>query len=197
MNLQKRLDLVALILSLVFNPAFLLIIFFLSLIFSLQERGVSQLLGLEVLATIWLIPVAISVYFLRKNGLISDWSLTKQRERHVFNLVVLIWGVLTFLAAASFQLLVLVNYLGLILIWFGLFTLLTLRWKVSAHTSTLTLFVLLLYMLTGGGLMMGLMGIFLVSWTRLRRKKHTIEQVIGGIGLSVVFVLLASYLGVV
>ena len=74
-------------------------------------------------------------------------------------------------------------------VWVIGFLLLTIRIKISGHLSVLTMAIGLMYRWVGNGAVLLFLCIPLVSWSRIRLKRHTFPEVLGGILYAVVLLL--------
>jgi len=74
-----------------------------------------------------------------------------------------------------------------------IFTIITYFWKISLHISWITFVVITFNILFGKWMLLMVPLIPVIGWARVRIKKHTINQVIFGIGVSTVTSVLIYY----
>lgn len=131
-----------------------------------------------------LLPILFILIFLKAVKKISDWNLRIRKERYsviLFSLLMLVSLVFIFwsMELDTALRLTLVFLAGIIL-----FFVVTLFWKISAHTAGVTLIYLLVLNNFGTWKYFGVVGIILVAWSRVYLNNHTILEVMLGIGLS-------------
>lgn len=73
------------------------------------------------------------------------------------------------------------------------FTMITLGWKISIHTSTITSACVASIYLFGWQAVVSLALIPLVMWSRLFRKKHTVAQALAGIIISAIVTMIIFF----
>jgi membrane-associated phospholipid phosphatase len=126
-----------------------------------------------------------------KRGVISDFHLERREERIrplLLTLACAIFALLLFWAWDSpqpFLLLAGVNAIQILL-----FFLLTLYWKVSMHTAAISIFSVLALSFLGTAALSLTIFVPLVAWSRVRLRRHTVAQTIGGVVLGVSAVLM-------
>jgi hypothetical protein len=124
------------------------------------------------------------IFYLYKTGRVSDLQIPKRKERLVPLLIINIcvisgFIVLLFLkSSALLKTVYLIYLLGLPLI-----SIITVFYKVSFHSSYITMFSLIYLMVFGKWAVLTLPLIPLVSWSRVRLKRHTVGQVLLGIAV--------------
>ncbi len=123
----------------------------------------------------------ILILILFKFGKISDLQITRRKERVlpliIINLFVLSgYLILNFKTSNNFLLVVYSIYLFCL----PLISLITLFWKISFHSSYITLFSIVYIMVFGKWALFTLSLIPIVGWSRIRLKKHTPAQVFSG-----------------
>lgn len=74
-----------------------------------------------------------------------------------------------------------------------IFTIITYFWKISLHSSWITFVVITFNILFGRWMLLMIPLIPVIGWARVRIKKHTINQVIFGVGVSTVTSFLIYY----
>jgi len=141
-------------------------------------------------------PLAFLLWAI-KTRRVSNWDLTNRRQR-VRALVVFL-GLLgvDFILIQMFGNAYLVQLFLFFFFWFAGFFAITLFWKISGHTSTLTLASLFIIQWFGWALWPILLTIPLVSWARVKRKNHTVAQVVAGVLYSVSFIGLMRLTGII
>ena len=65
-------------------------------------------------------------------------------------------------------------------------TIITYHWKISLHTSYITFVVITFNILLGRGMLPLILLVPTIGWARIKIKKHTISQVVLGVGLSTI-----------
>lgn len=131
-----------------------------------------------------ILPILLTYLAFKLTGKISDWEIRDRKQRIPVYAVSLVIGwvmfyLLSFIMVDEFT----EHFMSIILIWFTLHTLVTLFWKISAHTGGITLFCLILvlkYHLSSWFLIL----IPIVAWSRIYRKNHTFWQAVMGAGLA-------------
>ncbi|HCS78504.1 TPA: hypothetical protein DIV55_02040 [Patescibacteria group bacterium] len=184
---MKTINQIAAYTSLIFSPVLVLPVTFLIRCYQILPIAQFMMTGLVTLGAVGLI-VGFYLY-LRQTKKISDLHITKRQERTPLNLFVLFCLSVGLVFARWFAIPTLVSLLFYLVIWFAAFTGITFVWKISAHTSVMTLAALLLA--TGvQTLFIFSCLILLVAWSRIQLKNHTIPQVVGGVVLSLAMVVL-------
>lgn len=120
-----------------------------------------------------------------KYKLITDWDITKREQRpKLLALICIYLIILTIVTiklghAKAGQIVMLITT-GIV---FGSF--ITLFWKISFHTFTVTLLVMILLITYKSPWTLLLLAVpFITAWTRIYLKKHTWKQALGGILLG-------------
>jgi len=75
----------------------------------------------------------------------------------------------------------------------AIFTIITYFWKISLHSSWITFIVITFNILFGRWMLLMLPLIPVIGWARVRIKKHTVNQVIFGVGISTITSFLIYY----
>jgi len=152
----------------------------------------SQSLARWYAAFILLTPMLFIVW-LKRQGWVSDFDLSVRRERVLPMFIAwlgLLVGWLALRAADAPRLLL---AFALLQICQGaIFLLITLFWKISLHTTTVSSLTALWWVMTGSVvfLWLGLPLVVLVAWARLRLRRHTAAQAIAGTLLGVLACLI-------
>ncbi|OGY25909.1 MAG: hypothetical protein A2134_01025 [Candidatus Woykebacteria bacterium RBG_16_39_9b] len=179
------LDKLAVLISRIFNPVFLLLA---SLIVALMplEIPLLQKVGWFVASLILgtALPLAV-LYIEKKRGNISSWFIFKREERFKVHLFTLISAVLYLAAIYGFGgpkplLAVSTSYAGLAALMF----LSNFIWKISGHTIAATLFVLVLLLFLSIDYWPAISLVFLVAWSRWHLRAHKLEDLISAVLLT-------------
>ena len=141
-----------------------------------------------------LLPI-ISLYYLKRAGIIEDLMVNERDERFipfacVFGSYLLGTAFLWIFNAPTTMVALMVSYVITSLVMMVI----TLRWKISIHAAGVagpSMFLVLKYNLV---LWPFLIMTLLVCWSRWRLKVHTIEQVFAGATLSVFVTAIMVYL---
>lgn len=179
------------LISLVFDPRLVVPVLLLLAVLTAYNNG-AKLMFLALLLFIDGVVPGMFYRHLHKSGEISDWDISRRRERlplYLFTTVVHLGGVglAWFYGQAA-----LAQVLGIFWVLAVIFTLVTAFWKVSVHVGVSAALVTFL-LLTGGVSYWWLYFLVgLVAWSRLVLKRHKIEQVLIG-GLLGVLGVLAGF----
>lgn len=188
------LDQVALLLSIVFSPIVVVVVFPLLIMLDslIDKRGVS------IWAILWMIFCAIIptiyVYWLIKIGRVSNFHLDKRTERSGPYLVgimsSLVLAVIFIVLHAPIFLIALitcliVNNLMLLIInkW----------WKISAHLTAASTAIITMSVIVSVYFVWLYIFIPLLIWARVRRKRHTWKQAVGAFLLSTIINIVILY----
>ena len=130
-------------------------------------------------------------FYLKKNKKISDNDISKRGERHRFNIFTF-FSIALFLAIMFFfnEKALVFFYLRLLTPFF-IYIIITFFWKISGHMVVNSIFVQLIYFYTKNPLLLllGIFVLFLVGWSRVYLKRHTLVQVSFG-GLLPLIILI-------
>jgi membrane-associated phospholipid phosphatase len=143
-----------------------------------------------------LLPILFVLYLLRK-GYISELHMSNTRERH--------WPYISAVLSALFAY-GLVQWLNgpLILACLTLFNTIELAalgainvfWLISLHSTAVGAIIVIVGLVYGWGYALWLIPLVVsVCWVRLYLRRHTLGQVIAGLGLGVVSVLSLTLIG--
>jgi membrane-associated phospholipid phosphatase len=138
-----------------------------------------------------LIP-SLYVVLLIRQGKAQDFHLNHHNERIRPTLFTMGCNLLTLCLLYLFDAPTMVQLIGTILaIQTVLFSLITLRWKISAHSATSTGTALLAWWLLGDDYLIALIAPPMVIWSRLYLRRHTHAQVVAGalLGALIIWVL--------
>ena len=75
--------------------------------------------------------------------------------------------------------------------WLAIY-LITLRWKISVHSTSATGVALFIVRTFGAGVIPVLLTVPIIAWSRVKLRRHTLLQTLGGIGLGAVLFGLVS-----
>ncbi|MBI5465379.1 hypothetical protein HY946_02100 [Candidatus Gottesmanbacteria bacterium] len=175
------------LITFVFDPTVIIPLFFAVLV---SETGLTPSQIKVVLPLIFLVDVILpaSLFFLfLREGWISDWEISKRKERiNLYLIVCLLWfvgsGIAYFLGTDLLFKLHLIFTLAFLA---GAVT--TLFWKVSMHMLVDTTVVIILNFLFPGFWWLYLL-LPIIAWSRFVRQKHTLAQLLGGFLLAIVVV---------
>jgi len=140
-----------------------------------------------------LIPFLYFVHLLSTKE-VSDWDTTKREQRirlYVFTLVTHSIGVILALLLGK---MVLAKILFLFLVLAVVFTLITLRWKISIHTGVSSAAVAFLTLLFGSRWLWLFLIVAAIAWARIVMRKHTLGQVVIGAVLAAGLISVGFYI---
>ena len=137
----------------------------------------------------------MAVLLLYKTGKVSDLQIPKRKERLFPLLVVNICVIAGFFVLIYMQpeKLLLSVYMIYLLVLPAI-SLITLFWKISFHASYITLFSIVSLVVFGKWAMLTILLIPLVGWSRIKLKRHTMAQVLGGIAVISILSLTVLYI---
>ena len=155
----------------------------------------SQFIVMELISLIFtsILPMAIIMHWARK--LDTDKDISNKEDRFI----PLIVGVVSYFIGFLIALILGVsNFLIVLILCYTVNTfivmLITIKWKISIHTTGLTGPVAALIMLLGPiGALFGLLYPILI-WSRFTLKKHTMAQAIAGGVFGLIMTVLEAYL---
>ncbi len=182
--------------SFVFDGSVLALPIFLSVYFA--EIGTGKLLKTLPSFIISIVSLALIPYTLilclYKCGIISDLHMPNRKERIlplIFTNSIVIMGYLL-LKLVDVTLLLKTVYtiyvLGLMVL-----TIISIFWKISFHTSYVTIFAIVFITVYGKWGLFALLLIPLMVWARIELKRHTIAQAVAGVSttFSISFAILS------
>jgi len=127
-----------------------------------------------------ILPLGLLLLWAVKTKRVANWDISNRRER------VRAFVVLAFFLCIDYVIMQTVGtpYMNqvfrfFLMLYFGFF-LITLRWKLSGHMSTISLVALFFTYWYGGIFFLLFTLIPLVAWSRLILKRHTMGEIIGG-----------------
>jgi membrane-associated phospholipid phosphatase len=132
------------------------------------------------LISLIILGVLIPYFVLRKMGKVTDHDITDRKQRPLFFSFVLLSFLLVYLYVFIFTFeYTLLKVVLATEIVFLVLTVVTLFWKMSGHMTTLMLSIFSLYFLFGEWYILLLLIVVIpVGWSRIVLKKHDIYQVI-------------------
>jgi uncharacterized MnhB-related membrane protein len=135
------------------------------------------------------------ILWLLSRGEITDFHIRIRKQRiKPFTISTILgisaWFVMLFLGAPD--VLLILGAAGMIQLTFLL--LITLRWKMSGHSTTISAWAVFLIWLFGISYWPVLLSIPLVAWARVRTDRHEILQTIIGALVGIIIMLIAFYL---
>ena len=139
-------------------------------------------------------PLLLLIWAIRTKK-IKDWDISNRSQRVRALVVFLGFLGVDFILIRMFGNAYLVQLSLFFFLWFAGFLAITLFWKISGHTSALTLACLFFIHWFGLDWWPILLTIPLVSWARVKRKNHTVAQVVAGVLYSVSFIGLIRLIG--
>ncbi len=176
----------AFIISRIFDPPVVMGLLLTVASFLSGMRGVSLVIFLTLLYGFILGVPFIMFLWLLKTGRISDWDMKKRKER-IAPLFIMVGLVAADIAVVKFfGNTFLLRLFLLCFFWLLGFSLITLFFKISGHTSIATLAAGLLFFWYGLPALVFFLIPPLVGWARVIGKKHTSNQVIAGAAYSTI-----------
>lgn len=143
---------------------------------------------LTVVALIFVVSIVTFIYFL-KSGNVSNWDISDRKQRPKVLLLIIIYNMVLVLATWQFKLYQALPFLIFFMFSLLLASLITLFWKVSFHTFSITLCMFfMLFTYKRIELIWLVLLPPIIAWTRIILKKHTNAQAIGGILLAILTV---------
>lgn len=177
---MNKIGIVAAVISRVFDP---FILFFLLMLLGAVRGGVYgydlfELMMLVVFGMI--VPPMVILFWAVRAKKVSNWDISIRRQRVyafcIFSLFLLFDG----LIVKSFHVEEISQLFSLFISAFiGIFCI-TLFWKISGHVTTLALTIGIIMHWYGSSYWPLLLIIPLLSWSRVRLRRHTVMQTIGG-----------------
>lgn len=185
------------LLSRLFDPAIIYSIVTVVAAFRSIANPIDLSVFLLVFFVLILVPPVVIMYSLIRANKVTNWDVSNRQQR-----IKVLSGLLGFLLIDCIIVWLVGNpYLvllyGIFFLWFLGFYVITLYWKISGHTGSLTLAIGLLYMWYGEAVLLGLLVIPLIGWVRVRRNNHTIAQVVGGVVYSLLVLFLCLLLKII
>lgn len=140
-------------------------------------------LSLSTFVILGCIAILVTAYKVR---LISDLNITNRKERPLIFGLFLVLGILMTITTYLIGYIDAANLLVFGMVSFLVAVIITLFWKISIHTFLITLTWISVYDTFENALLLPLFILpVIIAWTRVHLKKHTLNQVIGGIAVAV------------
>ena len=174
---------IAKVISLIFEPIIVLSLLVAAGTFhaGLDAQGI--VLFLLFALVVMIIPiVAMRFWFVRVQGL--DWDIKDRKARILPLFVLFLFIVMDVFLVSLWNNTFLNHMFSLFLAWTVGYLAITLFWKISGHTSVITLASLLVIDWYGWKLTPLFAAIAIVTWARVAGKYHTLSQAVGGIVYS-------------
>lgn len=187
---------IAQIISIIFSPLTFIPLLLLFIIIQSTPSSAEITTSMGIVFGIGVLPVLCSLIFLKYTGQISDWGIANRKQRHTLGLIGIICAGLTAVILLKFGLTTLSGFVAILLLGNIVFSIVTLFWKISAHTTAASLFALFVSGRVGGNFYFVWLLVPLVFWARIVLKKHTILQAFGGVILAGVVYLVGKVVGV-
>jgi len=187
------------IISYIFDGSVLVLPLFLAICFyGKQNPAIIFPSFLVAIVFIAIIPY-IAVLLLYKTRKISDLQIPKRKERLFPLLIINTCIVIGFFILIYMQPeKLLLSVYAIYLLGLPVISLITLFWKISFHATYITLFSIVYLIVFGKWAILTIPLIPLVGWSRIKLKRHTLAQVLGGIAvigtISLAVFYLTSYL---
>ena len=146
-----------------------------------------------------ILPVLVISLYMVKTGRMDSLFSNRRHQRHrvyvigLFFDVMAIW-ILTLMSAPTILVAGLVAALASVIC----FAFINLWWKISVHSSSISAFVTVLFVIYGWWASFALILLPIMWWARVNLAQHTLAQVIAGSALSTLIVLITfSQYGVI
>jgi membrane-associated phospholipid phosphatase len=141
-----------------------------------------------------ILPPTLYIMYLVRKGIVTDFHLNVRKERTKPFLIMtantaVVFLVMLLLGAPKLILIVIAT--AVLQLFFML--LITLRWKISGHCTAVAGLVVLALALFGENLLPSTLLIPLVTWSRIRLKRHTLAQTVAGSFMGAVIVSTLLY----
>jgi membrane-associated phospholipid phosphatase len=178
------------IISTLANPVFILITLPYFLIFK-QTNNPTQALNWELYTLIYLSIFCAAVLFGVKKKIFSDIDISNKKQRP---LIYLTGVLLSIIYLINLHLLkgppiLSITTLGIIL-GITAASLINIKIKVSIHVASFAALTTALSIIYGGYFLFALLLIPLISWARVKIKRHTIKEVVTGATLGILLSLI-------
>lgn len=143
-------------------------------------------IGLPVLFTLWMMHT----------GRVSDFHITIRKERTRPMIFMILSGIVSwsYLWFTKEHIDILTVFAGIAVLHMLFLLLVTLRWKISGHASTISGLCVFLIAYLGARALPFLLLIPIVIWARVILRRHTLAQSMAGALTGAIFTLIALYL---
>ena len=168
------------LISRIFDPFIGFMFLFLFAALNSGVTGWNLLFLIGILFVTMILPPGLLLWWAVKTKRVTNWDISNRKER------VRAFVVLAFLLCIDYVIMQTVGtplmnqVFRFFLILCAGFFLITLRWKLSGHMSTISVIALFFTYWYSGMFFLLFTLIPLVAWSRLILKRHTLGEVIGG-----------------
>jgi hypothetical protein len=178
--------------SFVFGPIFLWPLGLLLIIFNSQLSFWSrnQILTWTFIFLIFL-PLILFIVAL-KTKIISDFDITKKKERRVPMLIFVFLLIINLMFVRFFGIQIVFFFFLILFFLIIVNSLITVFWKISSHMAINTITIVLINHFFGGHFVYLFLILPIIFWARFFLKRHTTAQLLGGFLVN--FVLLTFFL---
>lgn len=128
------------------------------------------------------LATVLRLYFTHKDH--TNWDVSERKKRFVPLLVLVVFFGIQYVVVKNFHNEMLSSLFLLFFVWNIGFFLITFKVKASGHLSVLTLAVCQIIAWFGFSYMPLILLLPLLSWSRIQLKRHTMKEVLIGIGYS-------------
>ncbi|MBP6882536.1 MAG: phosphatase PAP2 family protein [Candidatus Levybacteria bacterium] len=177
--------LLARIISLIFNPVFLLIPTPYLLV--LRSTGdASQAMTWTLISMFFVMLIGICLGIGVRKGYFTDFDVSRREERPLLFLFVMLVGALYFVSLLYLDApVVLFILLACIFASVLLLSFINTKIKASIHVATISAFVITLGLLYGPKYLFLILIVPIVAWSRVKIKRHTVREIIAGASLGI------------
>ncbi len=187
----------AAIVSRLFDPVILLPLL---LVMSLVRTGMDAGLIVRttgILLSIMVLPPILLLLWGVKTGRVSNWDMSVRSERVRALMVFSVFLLFDYFLILRLGIPPLVRMFSAMGVIFTGFFLVTLKFKLSGHMTTLVFFLVTCTVWFGMAVWPLLILVPLVAWSRLILKRHTLGQVVVGSGYGLAVALLCFQFGLI
>lgn len=124
----------------------------------------------------------------------TNWDISNRPKRVKLLCMLLVFSLLLYWSSMIWHSVGLTNFFSLFLLWLFGFFLVTLKTKISGHLAVLVFSIGLLVSWYELSLWVLAVIVPLVGWSRVRLKRHTVWEVIGGTAYSLGVVMIYTQL---
>ena len=178
MRRNRELNGMAAVVSRVFSP---LVVLPVTLVVASWSAYISGQRWMFLVLLVWLdalLPAAVLYWFVKKGEVRSGFDITKREERVPLFLFVVLAHFVGVALAWFLNRHPTAEYLSMFFVLVLIFTILTLRWKVSVHTGVISSLVTFVVLVFGRDLVWLYGLVFLVAWARVQGQFHRSSQVL-------------------
>lgn len=148
-------------------------------------------IDISIIATYFLIVLVFPVtyiFYLVASNQVSDFHLRIRKERlkpYIVMITCAIIGTVYLMYSKASDLLIAMSIFSILLVFF--MAMITIKWKISGHSATVASISMVVVWMLGASTWYILLTVPLVAWARIRIRRHTILQTIGGASLGFIF----------